>query len=120
MSDSKAQTPSAAEEYAPEAREPAGFRLTDAAIKDQVYRRLIGDAELDAARIVIEVKDGEVTLSGAVRQCLDMQKAEQHACAVDGVKVLRNRLTTDAPLPGIDPQRPAGAAPKMGKPGYEL
>src|SRR5262245_34540823 len=121
MVDSKrADGPSAAEEYAPEARDPAGFRLSDAAIRDELRRRLAADEALDASRVEVEVKDCEVTLSGAVRQCADMQKAEQHACEVEGVRVVRNKLAADEPLPSIDRQQPAGAAAKMGKPGYEL
>ena len=121
MVDSNRHTPPAAEEYAPEAREPAGYRLSNADIKEQVCRRLAEDAELDASGIVVDVRDGEVTLSGSVRRCADMQKAEKNACLADGVKLVRNHLTADEPpSDDVDQKQPAGAAPKMGKPGYEL
>jgi len=110
----------AAEEYAPEAREPAGYRLSDASIKEQVRRRLAQDDGLDDTGIVVEVQGGEVMLRGRVRQCADMQRAEQLACETEGVKLVRNGLTSDQPPPdAIDGEKPVGAAPKMGKPGYE-
>jgi osmotically-inducible protein OsmY len=110
----------AAEEYAPEAREPAGYRLSDASIKEQVRRRLAQDDGLDDSGIVVEVQGGEVTLRGRVRQCADMQRAEQLACATAGVKLVRNGLTPVEPPPeAMDGKQPLGAAPKMGKPGFE-
>jgi len=110
----------ATEEYAPEAREPAGYRHSDATIKDQVCRRLAEDEELDDSGIVVEVQGGEVTISGRVRQCADMHRAEQHACGIEGVKLVRNGLApVEPPSEAIDGRQPVGAAPKMGKPGYE-
>lgn len=110
-----------AEEYTPEVREPAGYRHSDAVIREQVRRQLVEDDGLDDSAIVIEVSNGEVTISGRVRQCADMQRAEQHACAAEGVKLVRNGLKSDEPAPdaGDTKDKPVGAAPKMGKPGYE-
>jgi len=120
MIDSNRHTPPAAEEYAPEAREPAGHRLSDADIKDQVCRRLAEDAAFDASGIMVDVRDGEVTLSGSVRRRADIQKAEKNACLVDGVKLVRDRLTADEPpSDDVEQKQPAGAASKMGKPSYE-
>ena len=71
--------------------------------------------------IVVELRDGEVTLSGRVPCYADMQRVEELACAIDGVKLVRNGLTSLEPAPpAIDDGQPAGAASKMGKPGYEL
>lgn len=113
----------AAEEYAPEVREPAGYRHSDASIKEQVCRLLALDDGLDDSGIVVEVRSGEVTISGSVRQSADMHRAEQHACATEGVKLVRNALAPDeSPSDtsfAIDGEQPAGAASKMGKPGYE-
>jgi osmotically-inducible protein OsmY len=109
-----------AEEYAPEAREPAGYHHSDASLKQQVCRVLAQADGLDASGIVVEVQDGEVTLGGRVRHCADMQRAEQLACATAGVKLVRNGLTPVEPSPeAIGGKQPAGAAPKMGKPGFE-
>ena len=109
-----------AEEYSPEAREPGGYRHSDATIREQICRQLVQDDGLDDSGIVVEVKDGEVTMGGTVRRCADMQRAEQHACATEGVRLVRNGLASDEPLPPVDAlAKPAGAATKMGKPGYE-
>ena len=122
MADSKrVDLPPAAEEYTPEAREPAGYRLSDADIKEQVCRRLVQDGELDAGSIVVDVRGGEVTLSGSVRRGLDRRRAEKDACLAEGVKLVRNLLTPEKePLSQADEEiQAAGAAPKMGKPSYE-
>jgi hypothetical protein len=112
--------PPAAEEYTPEAREPAGYRLSDADIKEQVCRRLAEDGELDASAIAVDVRGGEVTLSGSVRRGIDRRRAEKDACLAEGVKLVRNLLTPDEPLSQTDEEiKAGGAAPKMGKPSYE-
>lgn len=109
-----------AEEYAPEAREPAGYHHSDASLEERVRRALAQDGALDGGGIVVEVAGGEVTLSGRVRQCADMQRAERLACDTEGVKLVRNSLTPmDPPTEALDVEQPAGAASKMGKPGYE-
>ncbi len=118
MIDRNPAVPSA-DEYAPEAREPGGYRRSDDAIRAQVCRRLAQDDGLDASGIVVEVKDGEVTISGTVRRCADMQRAEQHACATEGVRLVRNGLVSEEPPPVDALAKPVGAASKMGKPGYE-
>ena len=112
----------AAEEgYAPEAREPAGYRLSDASIKEQIFRQLALGEGLDAGGITIEVRDGEVTLSGSARCYADMQRIEELICAIEAVKLLRNGLTSLEPAARVgDGGAPAGAASKMGKPGYEF
>jgi len=108
------------EEYAPEAREPAGYHHSDASLQEQVRRALAQDGALDDSGIVIEVAGAEVTLSGRVRQCADMQRAEQLACGVEGVKLVRNGLVAvEPPTEAMDAEQPVGAASKMGKPGYE-
>jgi osmotically-inducible protein OsmY len=111
----------ATEEYAPEAREPAGYRLSDASIKEQILRQLAREEALDVGGITVEVRDGEVTLSGSVRCYADMQRVEELACAIEGVKLARNGLTSlELASPEVDGGQPVGAASKMGKPGYEF
>ena len=49
-----------------------------------------------------------------------MQRVEELACAIEGVKLARNGLTSLEPAsPEVDGEQPVGAASKMGKPGYE-
>jgi osmotically-inducible protein OsmY len=109
------------EEDALEAREPAGYRLSDSSIKEQILGQLALAEGLDARGITVEVRDCVVTLGGSVRCYADMQRVEELACAIEGVKTLRNGLTSLEPAsPEVDGGQPVGAASKMGKPGYEF
>lgn len=108
-----------AEDHVSEVREPAGYRRSDADIARELRERLADDVGLDSRGIEVEAKNGEVTLSGPVRHCADMQRAEAHACAVRGVVLVRNGLQPGEPAPASGPEQPVGAAAKMGKPGYE-
>jgi len=108
-----------AEEDALEAREPAGYRHSDASVKERILRQLALAEGLDAGGIMVEVRGDEVTLSGSVRRYADMQRVEELACAIDGVKLVRNGLTSVEPPPQAVAGGPAGSASKMGKPGYE-
>jgi osmotically-inducible protein OsmY len=107
------------EDHVPEVREPAGYRHSDGDIARELRERLADDVGLDSSGIEVEVKNGEVSLSGPVRHCADMQRAEAHACALPGVVLVRNNLQSKEPLPEPNSEQPAGAAAKMGKPGYE-
>ena len=107
------------EDHVPEVREPAGYRRSDADIARELRDCLADDVGLDSSSIAVEVSNGEVTLGGAVRHCADMQRAEAHACAIPGVVLVRNGLQPKEPMPDPSPDQPAGAAAKMGKPGYE-
>ena len=107
------------EDHAPEVREPGGYRHSDADIDRELRECLADDVGLDSRGIEVEVKNGEVTLSGSVRNCTDMKRAEGHACAIPGVVLVRNGLQPAEPLPAPQPEQPDGAAAKMGKPGYE-
>jgi osmotically-inducible protein OsmY len=108
-----------AEDHVPEVREPAGYRHSDADIARELRERLADDVGLDSRGIEVEVKNCEVILSGTVRHCADMKRAEAHACAIRGVVQVRNDLQPNEPLPSPAPEQPAGAAAKMGKPGYD-
>jgi osmotically-inducible protein OsmY len=107
------------EDHLPEVREPTGYLHPDADIAREVRERLADDVGLDSRGIRVEVKNGEVTLSGPVRHCADMKRAEAHACAVSGVVLVRNDLQPKEPLPAPAPDQPVGPAAKMGKPRYE-
>lgn len=107
------------EDHLPEVREPAGYRHAAADIARELNECLADDVGLDSRGIEVEVRNGEVILSGTVRNCADMQRAEAHACAIPGVALVRNGLQAKEPLPAPGPEQPAGAAGKMGKPGYE-
>jgi hypothetical protein len=58
----------------------------------QARGALNADAELKGANITVEVKEGVVTLSGALANASQKSKAEQLVRAVGGVKDVKNRL----------------------------
>ena len=107
------------DDHVPEVREPTGYQHSDADIARELREHLADDVGLDSRGIEVEVRNGEVTLSGVVRHCADMKRAEAHACAIAGVVLVRNDLQAKEPSPAPRPEEPTGAAAKMGKPGYE-
>lgn len=112
------RSPSLLEDCIPEAREPAGYLRSDAEIHRELEERLAGDRGLDATGIHIDVRRGEVTLSGGVRDGGDMRLAEAHACAIAGVTAVRNHLEPARSATLADDGAP-GPAARMGKPSFE-
>jgi len=63
-------------------------------IKARVVRHLAWDNRVDESRIHLEVRDGQVTLTGTVpTPSLDRAKA----LTVAGVREVENRLSVEAP-----------------------
>lgn len=73
-------------------RGPRGYRRSDERIREDVSDRLADDAWLDASSIDVEVKEGEVTLSGTVASRGDKRRAEDLADSCSGVGHLQNNL----------------------------
>jgi hypothetical protein len=73
-------------------RGPKGYRRSDQRVHDDVNDRLMDDPHLDASEIEVSVKDGEVTLSGAVFRREDKRRAEDLAERVSGVTHVQNNL----------------------------
>ncbi len=73
-------------------RGPKNYTRSDERIRDDVNDRLTDDAWLDASEIEVLVKDGEVTLSGAVSSRDDKRRAEDLADQVSGAKHVQNNL----------------------------
>jgi osmotically-inducible protein OsmY len=108
------------QEYVTEAHEPAGFRRPDGEIAEEIRNALSDDVGLDARRIHVVVNGGKVRLSGTVRNCADLRRAEGHACAVTGTTSVQSDLQPlDSSEDGEAPSE-AGAAAKMGKPAYDV
>jgi hyperosmotically inducible protein len=66
--------------------------LSDDAIYDQVKRKLANDIVVKGGGLEIEVKDGVVTLNGAVERAAQKEKAEKITKKVKGVKQVVNQL----------------------------
>ncbi|MDB4945527.1 MAG: hypothetical protein JWP97_5061 [Labilithrix sp.] len=75
-------------------RGPKGWRRSDVAIREDVCEALTIEPHLDATNIEVEVKDeGEVWLTGTVRDRHEKRLAEAVSEKVRGVHDVHNRLT---------------------------
>lgn len=91
---------------------PAGFQRSDERIRELVCEALTDDGEIDATRIEVSVKGGEVTLTGAIEDRRMKRLAEDCVEAVPGVKDVHNQLRIGEPPIGAD--RSGQAADKAG------
>lgn len=63
---------------------PKGYQPSDARLKERLDEAFYDDDMLDASEIEVQVKDGEVTLQGAVESREDRQRAEWLVSRVAG------------------------------------
>ena len=89
---------------------PKGYRRSDERIKEDVNDRLTEHAYLDASDVEVSVKEGEVTLSGAVLDRTDKRLAEDVAESVSGVKNVQNNLRINKDWSSEPTTRPASHA----------
>jgi|GEM_PF-3505307 len=71
---------------------PGGWRSRDAALRDRILEHLLQDRILDAGGVEVQVAEGVVTLSGAVRHASDVRLAEilaREVCEAEVVNRLR-------------------------------
>ena len=73
-------------------RGPRGYRRTDERIQEEINEELTRHPEIDASEIEVEVRDGEVTLSGTVEERKDKRLAEDIAERCSGVNDVHNRI----------------------------
>ena len=71
---------------------PQGYQRTDSRVFEDVCDRLLMHGEIDARDVVVEVKDGEVTLRGIVDTLQQKHLAEATAESVPGVINVNNDL----------------------------
>jgi hypothetical protein len=71
---------------------PKNYQRSDERIQEQVSDRLTDDDSLDAGEIIVQVKGGEVTLSGTVNSREDKRRAEDLVESCSGVKEVINNL----------------------------
>ncbi len=71
---------------------PRGYRRPDSRIEEDVCERLTLHGQIDASEIEVEVREGEVTLNGAVDSRRTKRLAEQVSAFVPGVVDVHNRL----------------------------
>jgi hyperosmotically inducible periplasmic protein len=71
----------------------AGTLIDDSVITTKVKTALLSDAEIKGSDISVETKQGEVMLSGFVRDKAQFDKAVKVASAVEGVKKVNNKMS---------------------------
>ncbi|MCL5264852.1 MAG: BON domain-containing protein [Chloroflexi bacterium] len=75
--------------YRPEVQFP---KRRDDEIERDIRDSLFWDAWVDSRKVTVQVEDGVVTLSGAVRAPLEKKAAEDDAWDASGVVDVKNRL----------------------------
>lgn len=73
-------------------RGPRGYRRSDERILDDCNDRLTDDPWLDASDVSVDVKEGEVTLSGTVENRQAKRRAEDLVDDISGVRNVQNNL----------------------------
>ena len=73
-------------------RGPKFYKRSDDRIRDEICDCMTDDPVLDASEIVVEVIDGEVTLSGSVMSRDQKRRAEDVAERISGVRDVTNQL----------------------------
>ena len=73
-------------------RGPKGYQRSDGRIREEVCDRLTDAPFLDASDVEVTVKDGEVTLSGAVSNREQKRRSEDLVEYVTGVREVHNNL----------------------------
>jgi hypothetical protein len=73
-------------------RGPKGYRRSDERIREEICELLSDDWSVDASEIVVEVRDGEVTLSGEVPSREQKHRARECVERVRGVDDVFNQL----------------------------
>jgi hypothetical protein len=82
-------------------RGPKGYQRSDDRIREDVCERLTHHPEIDAGEIEIQVRSGEVTLTGTVNRREEKRMAEDVAESVSGVKDVHNQLRAQSQPQGV-------------------
>ena len=70
----------------------ADKKVSDDFLIDSIRAKLAADQVVKGGAIVVDVKDGNVTLSGMVEEDKQKNKAEKIAKKVSGVKTVKNDI----------------------------
>jgi hypothetical protein len=71
---------------------PRGYQRSDERIREDAHEALTQDGSVDASDIEVQVRDGEITLSGNVSSRQAKRAAEDCVERVSGVKDVKNQL----------------------------
>ena len=78
-------------------RGPKNYQRSDDRIREEVSDRLTDDPRIDASEIVVDVRSGEVTLTGSVGERDQKRRAEDLAERVTGVREVHNNIRVSRP-----------------------
>jgi hypothetical protein len=73
-------------------RGPKGYQRSDDRIKEEICDCMTEDAVLDASEVEVDVRQGEVTLTGSVTSREQKRRAEDVAERISGVRDVTNQL----------------------------
>lgn len=73
-------------------RGPKGYQRSDARIYEDVCDRLADAPDIDASDIEVKTNNGEVTLSGTVRERGEKRRVEDLVESISGVREVHNNL----------------------------
>jgi osmotically-inducible protein OsmY len=76
-------------------RGPKGYQRSDDRLREEVSDRLMADDQIDASDIEVEVRDGEVILTGTVDNRWAKRRAEDCAERVMGVRDVMNQVRVE-------------------------
>jgi hyperosmotically inducible periplasmic protein len=74
--------------------------ITDDSISDYVRLRLASDADVKGGALIVDVKNGVVTIGGTVESARQKDKATKLAKKVKGVKQVVNNITLKEKIGG--------------------
>jgi osmotically-inducible protein OsmY len=77
-------------------RGPKGYQRSDQRLEEEINDRLMADDWVDASDLQVKVKDGEVTLTGTVRDRQAKRRAEDIAEQVMGVRDVMNQVRVES------------------------
>lgn len=93
---------------------PKNYTRSDDRIREDINDRLSDDPWVDASDIDVTVSNGEVTISGTVRDRNDKRRAEDLAEAVSGVKNVENRIRVEKSRTGTGSGMGSGTSGSSG------
>ena len=95
-------------------RGPAGYRRSDDRISEEICEALTQHSHVDASQIHVQVKSGDVTLSGGVATRQQKRLAEDLAEAARGVGDVRNELRVQPHESGLSSSSRDSGTPSAG------
>jgi hyperosmotically inducible periplasmic protein len=75
----------------------AGVAIDDSVITTKIKSSILSDSAIKGSDISVETKNGEVTLTGTVKNQAQLDRAQKLALNTDGVKGVQNKLAVKQP-----------------------